>query len=98
MNIIHVFFLVLKIMILVQFLLVLIKKQSITDKTYLFTQVIFKVFLSLYIEYIFFTSNISGIIWEDKIVISFAAGLLLYDAIVVDLFGLLEEYGVHVWY
>ena len=85
-------------MILVQFLLVLIKIQDIDDKTYLFTQVIFKVFLSLYIEYVFFTSNISGISWEDKIVISFAAGLLLYDAIVVDLFHLLEAYGVKVGY
>ena len=98
MNIIHVFFLILKIMILIQFLLVLIKIQDIDDKTYLYTQVIFKVFLALYIQYIFFSSNISGISWEDKTVISFSAGLLLYDAIVVNLFTLLKGYGVNLGY
>jgi len=82
-------------MIVVQFFLVLLQKQSIDSKTYLFTEIIFKISLSLYIEYLMVTSAIIGLEWEDKIVISFAGGLLMYDALIHSLPALLDKYDIH---
>lgn len=41
-----------------------------------------------------FHAKIDCIDFEDKIIFSFAGGLLIYDAVVNDLPRLLEEYGV----
>jgi len=94
MKIYHIIILILKIMIVVQFLLVLIQKHSIDSKVYLFTEIIFKISLALYIQYLIFTSTIIGFEWEDKVVISFAGGLLLYDAIIHTLPLLLAKYNI----
>jgi len=82
-------------MIVAQFFLIILKKQSVDSKTYLFTEVIFKVFLSLYLEYLLFASKIRGIEWEDTFLISFAGGLLFYDGVFHDLPALLKQYGIN---
>ena len=82
-------------MIVVQFFLIILNKQSINSRTYLFTEIIFKTLLALYIEYILYTSIIGGIDWEDKIIIGFSAGLLMFDAFFHDLPVLLNSYGIN---
>ena len=41
-----------------------------------------------------FHENIPGLIFEDKVIVSFAGGLLMYDAITNDLPILLKKYGI----
>jgi hypothetical protein len=42
-----------------------------------------------------FHTQLEGILFEDKLIISFAGALLLYDAWFNDLPVLLEKYGIH---
>jgi len=94
MKLYHIFFLCLKIAIIVQFALILFNKESTDDKVYLFTEIIFKLSLGIFIEYLMFHENIPGLIFEDKVIVSFAGGLLMYDAITNDLPILLKKYGI----
>ena len=76
----HIFFLFLKICILVQFGLVLAKKWSFDSKLYILTEVVFKTCLALFIEIFLFHTVIEGMEFEDKVILSFAGGLLFFDA------------------
>jgi hypothetical protein len=82
-------------MIVVQFFLIISNVQSITSKTYLLTEIIFKVSLSFFIEYFLYTKVIDGLPWEDKAIFGFAGALLLFDAVANNLPLLLKEYGIN---
>ena len=79
---------------MVQFILIILNKQSIDSKTYIFTEVIFKVTLSFFIEYFLYTRVIQGLDFEDKLLFSFAGALLLFDALAHDLPQLLKKYDI----
>jgi len=89
----HYYFLILKLAIVLQFILVFFKKESFNSRTYLVTEIIFKLSLGIFIEIFILHTTISDILFEDKVVISFAGGLLMYDAIIHDLPKLLKDYG-----
>ena len=87
----HIFFLVLKIAILVQFFLIFINKQTTDSKVYILTEIIFKTALGVFMEIFLFHRVIDGLMFEDKVIFSFAGGLLMYDAWVNDFPKLLRE-------
>jgi hypothetical protein len=76
----HIYFFVLKIIILVQFMLIMLKKQTFDSRVYLLTEIVFKTSLFLFIEILLFHQEIPGLGFEDKLIISFAGGLLFFDA------------------
>ena len=76
----HYFFLLLKLSVLVQFVLILANKESVDSKVYILTEIIFKTALFIFIEIFLFHKIIDGLAFEDKLIISFAGGLLFYDA------------------
>jgi len=80
----HYFFLVLKILLGVQFLLVLLNKESVTSSVYLGTEIVFKTSIGLFMNIFIFCYDIEGLLFEDKVLISIAGGLLIYDAWVND--------------
>jgi len=88
----HYFFLALKILLLVQFTLIFFKKQSIDDNTYIITEVVFKTALGIFIEYLMFHKPAEGLEFEDRVILSFAGGLLIYDAWFNDFPILLAKY------
>ena len=93
MKLRHQFFLILKLLILIQFTLIFFNKESIDDTTYILTKIIFKTSEGIYIEYLMFHANDnSNLMFEDKVVLSFAGGLLMYDAWVNNLPQLLTKY------
>ena len=67
-------------MIIIQFALILANKQTTDSITYITTEVVFKTALFVFIEYIMFARLIEGLHFEDKLIITFAGGLLFYDA------------------
>jgi hypothetical protein len=79
----------------IQFFLILIKIQPANSKTYLITEIIFKISLALFIEYFLYTRVLDGILYEDKIIFGFAGALLAFDAIVNNIPHLLKEYNIH---
>ena len=89
----HYLLLFLKIVFLVEFSLVLYDKTLVHPIVYITTEILFKLLLSFYMQYILFFTGRS-IPFEDKVIVSFGGGLLGYDAIVNDLPDLLELYGI----
>ena len=75
-----IFFFILKLAILIQFALIISNKQSTDSIIYITTEVVFKTALFIFIEYIMFQRMITGLDFEDKLIITFAGGLLFYDA------------------
>jgi len=94
MNLFHYILLLLKVVFLAQFFLVMVNKRWVDDKTYLATELLFKILLSLYIEYILFIGKACRVSFEDHIIIGFGAALLAYDAVFNDLPQLLNLYDV----
>jgi hypothetical protein len=94
MKIQHWFFFILKLIIIIQYLLIILHKETVDSKVYLVTDITFKISLSLYIEYLLFFGYVQGLDFEDKIIMGFASGLLSFDAIAVSLPKLLKEFHI----
>jgi len=94
MNLFHIILFIIKLIFVLQFAIAISGKYKIDRKIYIMTEIIFKVCLSLYIEGLMFFTNMN-IGFEDKLIITFASGLLLYDAVMNDMIDLLELYNIH---
>jgi hypothetical protein len=90
----HYILIILKVAFLVEFALVLYDKKLVHPIVYITTEILFKLLLSLYMQYILFFITENSIAFEDKLIVSFAGGLLGYDALVNDLPDLLDLYGI----
>jgi len=91
----HYILLALKLLFLIEFGVILYDKKAVNPKLYLITEILFKLLLSLYMTYLTLLVIGKEMELEDKIFISFGAGLLGYDAIFNDFPHLLELYGIH---
>jgi hypothetical protein len=89
----HIFFLLLKIAILIQYGLILINRQTMNSRIYILTEIVFKTALFLFIEVFMFHIVTDCLSLEDRIIISFAGGLLFFDAWFNDLPKLREQIG-----
>ena len=90
MNWFHWILFGLKILFLLEFLVIISGKYVFDRRIYLATEIVFKIFLSLYIEHMMFFTKIPSLGFEDKFIITFASGLLLYDACYNDIPELIE--------
>ena len=85
-----VFFFVMKVALVIQFILIVAKKQTRNSVIYITTEIVFKTALFLFIEWFTFHNDF-GITFEDKLIISFGGGLLFYDACFNDVPKLIEQ-------
>jgi hypothetical protein len=76
----HIFFLLLKIAILIQYGLILVNRQTMNSRIYILTEILFKTALFVFIEVFMFHIVTDCLSLEDRIIISFAGGLLFFDA------------------
>lgn len=90
----HIFFLMLKIAIVIQFFLVLANRESVDSTVYLVTEIIFKTTIGIFIDICLFHRQIDGLLLEDKIIISFGGALLIFDAWFNDVPMLLQKYNI----
>ena len=95
MKLYHIYFLILKFAIVIQFMLIIANKRSIDSKLYILTEIVFKSSLSIFMQYYLVYHDLKEIEFEDKIIISFAGGLLFYDAWVNDFPRLLKVYKIN---
>jgi hypothetical protein len=95
MNWYHYVLLIVKVAFLVEFALVLYDRKLVHPIVYTATEILFKLLLSVYMQYLIINASSKSIPFEDKLIISFAGGLLAYDAVFNDLPILLEMYGVY---
>lgn len=88
----HLYFIILKILVVFQFVLVLLKKQSRDSNIYIISDTIFKISIALYL-FLFFTLNtFPGLDWQDVLIIRFSGMVLLYDIDYKGLMGLIRKY------
>ena len=80
-----------------QFALVILNKHSVGSKIYILTNIIFKLSLGIFVQIYMFNHAVSGIPIEDKMVISFAGGLLMFDAVSNDVPELLKAYNIDIY-
>ena len=92
----EVYFVILKIVIVIQFLLIIIQKQSVNSIYYTGSDFVFKISLGLFLFFYFFKANIPGLRSFDKHIISFAGSLLVFDAMTNTLPRLLAHFNVAV--
>ena len=90
----HYILLFLKVLFIAQFGLIIYNKNYVRQEIYLVTEILFKLLLALYIEFLVIFTLANDVNVEDKLCITFASGLLGYDAIVNDLPKLLKLYGI----
>lgn len=79
------FFLGLKIALVIQFMLIIAQRQTKDSRVYKATEIIFKTALFLFLEYSAFNGSLSLVPFEDRMIVSFAGGLLFFDAMYNDL-------------
>ena len=92
----HYFFAFLKLIFTIQVVLVYLNKEKIDSKVYIFTEILFKLGLGIFIEVLMIKGDIVDISVEDKALIVFGAGLLVFDAVTNDIPKLLKAFNIHI--
>ena len=86
----------LKVLMVTQFMLIIGNKQSIDSRIYILTEILFKTSLFIFIQWFIIFNVGKDLEFEDRIIFSFAGGLLLYDAWFNDSRRLLEQLKIKV--
>ena len=90
----HYVLLFIKIIFLLEFTIILYDKDLVSQRLYVGTEILFKLLLSIYIQYVVIFVVYKNMSIEDQMFISFGSGLLMYDAVFNDIPHLLEMYGI----
>lgn len=90
----HYVLLLIKIIFLIEFTIILYDKDLVSQRVYVGTEILFKLLLSIYIQYVVVFVVYKNMSIEDQMFISFGSGLLMYDAVFNDIPHLLEMYGI----
>ena len=88
----HIYFILLKILVVIQFVLVTLKKQSRDSKMYILSDTIFKISVALYLLLFFTLNSCPGLEWQDVVIIRFSGMILLYDIDFNGLIKIVREY------
>ena len=75
----YIYFIVLKVVFILQCLLILLKKQTTDSSIYILTDTVFKLSLAIYIWIFLWFYEGTDISIEDKMILSFSAALIIYD-------------------
>ena len=77
----HIYFILLKILVLLQFWLVVLKKTAKDSDFYILTDTLFKLSVAIYLLVFFIVYSFPGLEFEDKLIIRFTAVVLLFDIV-----------------
>lgn len=92
----HYFFVFLKLIFTIQVVLVYLNKEKVDSKLYILTEILFKLGLGIFIEVLMIKGDIVDISVEDKGLIVFGAGLLVFDAVTNDIPKLLNAFDIKI--
>ena len=87
MELYHIFFFILKIIVGIHITLVLLKLVPSDDIFYLINESIFKFCIGCFLGFYFLFSTKTGLIFEDRLLISIAGFVILYDIQYAELFN-----------
>ena len=83
----HIYFILLKIIVVIQFALIIFKKQTSDSEMYIITDTIFKISIAIYLFVFSWFFSLKELQVEDALIIRFSGMVLLYD---IDYSGLLK--------
>jgi len=75
----YIYFFLMKILIFIQFILVILKKQTMDSDIYLITDTLLKLSLALYLFLFSFIHASYNIVFEDILILRFAGFIMLFD-------------------
>ena len=75
----HIYFIVLKLLLIIQLILVFCKKMSQTMEIYIISDTIFKISVGAYLLIFFNMYTFPGLEYEDTIILRFSGMILLWD-------------------
>ena len=88
----HIYFILLKIIVGIQVILVFLKKTTEDSEIYIVTDTIFKISVALYLFLFFMINSFPGLEFEDTVVLRFSGMILLYDIDYSGLIRILRKY------
>jgi hypothetical protein len=91
----HVFLMFLKVAMVVQLVLILLKIQKEDSVIYLISEFAFKLLLGLFLMVYFFIAGSADFDFWDEVFISFGGGLLMFDAVYNVLPKVFLRYGIY---
>ena len=94
----RIYFFVLKILVVLQFLLVLLKKGFESNPLYIGSDILFKGSVGIFLMLYFFVHHLPDLDPFDRMIICFGGSLLIFDAFYNDLPKLLAIYKIKIPY
>ena len=88
----HIYFILLKIIVGIQVILVFLKKTTEDSEIYIVTDTIFKISVALYLFLFFMIHSFPGLEFEDTVILRFSGMILLYDIDYSGLIRILRKY------
>ena len=95
MTIFHIYLIFLKVAFIVQFILIITKKQDHHGIVFIVSNMVFKISVGLFIMIYFLLHDIKEIEYLDKMIIGFAGTILIYDAFYIDMPKALAIYKIN---
>jgi hypothetical protein len=96
MKLYRIYFSVLKILVVIQFLFVLFKKGTENTPLFIASDILFKGSVGLFLVLYFFVHSLPDLHYFDKMIICFGGSLLVFDALYNDLPKLLKLYNITI--
>lgn len=90
----HLYFLFLKLLLIIQTILIVFQIENPNQISYIAGDILFKTSLGLFLMIFFTFTELPGMDFYDKVIASFAGTLLTFDAVYVGLPVLLTKLGV----
>jgi len=88
----HIYFIVLKLLLIIQLILVFCKKMSQTMEIYIISDTIFKISVGAYLLIFFNMYTFPGLDYEDTIILRFSGMILLWDIDFGSLLKIIRRY------
>ena len=77
----HIYFIALKVFVTIQFIMILLKKQSDETIYYLVSDSIFKISVGFFLIIYFWLHKLPELQWEDRLIIAFGGVLLIFEVV-----------------
>jgi hypothetical protein len=91
----HIYLIFLKLAFIVQFVLIITKKQDHHGIVFIISNMVFKISVGLFIMIYFLLHDIKEMYYYDKMIIGFAGTILIYDAFYIDMPKALAIYKIN---
>ena len=89
----HIYFLFLKVLLIIQTILIVFQKENPNQISYILSDILFKTSLGLFLIIFFNFADLPYMDFYDKLIASFAGVLLTFDAVYISLPILLVKLG-----